>query len=40
MNIRFMTSLRNMTYTQYLAQPKQTIEWVFNKKLHKNPDFL
>ena len=36
-NITFLSDLRNMTYEHYLKQPKQKIEWVLNKKLHKNP---
>ena len=37
MTITFLSDLRNMTYEHYLKQPKQKIEWVLNKKLHKNP---
>ena len=35
--ITFILHLRNKTYEHYLKQPKQMIEWVLNKKLHKNP---
>ena len=40
MKIRFVTYLRNMTYEHFLAQPKQMIETVLIKKLHKNPELL
>ena len=40
MNITFISDLRDMTYEHYLKQRKQMIEWVLNKKLHKNPELM
>ena len=40
MNLTFISDLRNMTYEHYLKQPKQMIDWVFIKNLHKNPELI
>ena len=40
MNIRFKTDLRNMKYSQFLAQPRQMIEFCVDKNLHENPEPL
>ena len=38
MNIAFISDLRKMTYEHHHKQPKQMIEWVLIKKLHKNAE--
>ena len=35
MNITSLSDLGNISNKHYLKQPKQIIEWVLNKKLHK-----
>ena len=40
MYITFITDLRNVTYEQYLNQPKPMVEWIINKKSAKNPELI
>ena len=40
MNITYITDLRNMTYKNYLNQPKCMFEWKLNAILAKNPELI
>ena len=40
MNITFISDLRNITYEQYLKQPKSMLEWKLNEKLSGNPELI
>ena len=40
MQITFMSEIKHVTYQQYLAQPKQTIEWSLIKVPNKNPKLM
>ena len=40
MKIISVSDLRNMTYKQYLNQPKSMIEWKLNEKLSRNLELI